>query len=69
VIVQLGEFLQKCAILFGCVIVCGLAGFVIPLFFDQDVGGALAAELLGVVGLVIGVVIGIVVIRRRFDWL
>lgn len=65
--VQVGEFLQTCAMLLGCAVTCGMVGFIVPLFFDRDVGGALAADLLATSGLIVGVVIGAVIIRRRFD--
>jgi hypothetical protein len=66
-IVQLGEFLQKCAIVSGCSVAFGLIGFYGPLLFDRDVNGAAAATILRVVGLIVGGIIGIVVVRRRFD--
>jgi hypothetical protein len=66
-IVQLGEFLQKCAIVFGCSIAVGTLGFYGPLLFDRDVNGAAAATILRVAGLIVGAVIGVVIVRRRFD--
>jgi hypothetical protein len=66
-IVQIGEFLQKCAIVSGCSLAVGMLGFYVPLLFDRDVGGALAASVLEIVGLVAGGFIRIVVVRRRFD--
>jgi hypothetical protein len=42
-IVQVGEFLQKCAIVSGCAVACGTVGFYVPLLFDRDVSGAFAA--------------------------
>jgi hypothetical protein len=67
-IVQLlGEFLQKCVIVAGCSVACGIVGFYVPLLFDRDVSGAFAAEVLAAVGVIVGVVIGMVVVRRRFD--
>jgi hypothetical protein len=66
-IVQLGEFLQKCATVSGCAFALGTVGFCGPLLFDRDVNGAAAATILRVAGLIVGAVIGIVVVRRRFD--
>jgi hypothetical protein len=66
-IVQLCEFLQKCAIVSGYSVAVGILGFYGPMLFDRDVGGALAASVLEIAGLVVGGVIGIVVVRRRFD--
>jgi hypothetical protein len=66
-IVQVGEFLQKCAIVSGCSVACGMVGFLGPMLFDRDVGGAFAAEVLAAVGVIVGVAIGIVIVRRRFD--
>ena len=59
--------MQKCAIVSGCSVAVGTLGFYGPLVFDRDVGGALAARVLEIAGLVIGGVIGMVVVRRRFD--
>jgi nitrate/nitrite transporter NarK len=66
-IVQPREFAQKTAILIGIVAACGIVGFCVPLLFDRDVGAALAAELLGIAGLIFGFFVGAFVIRRNFD--
>jgi hypothetical protein len=58
-IVQLGEFLQKCAIVSGCSVAVGMLGFYVPLLFDRDVGSALAASVLKIVGLIVGVLSGL----------
>ncbi len=47
--------------------VFGVIGLAVPIMFDRDVGGALAAALFGVIGLVAGGVVGAIIIRRRFD--
>jgi hypothetical protein len=66
-IVQVGEFLQKCAIVSGCAVACGTVGFYVPLLFDRDVSGAFAASVLRLVGIIVGGIIGMFVVRRRFD--
>jgi hypothetical protein len=66
-IVQPKEFAQKTALLIGIMAACGIIGFYAPLLFDRDVGGALAAELLGIAGLIFGFLVGVFVIRRNFD--
>jgi hypothetical protein len=66
-IVQVGEFLQKRAIVSGCAVACGIVGFYVPLLFDRDVSGAFAASVLRIVGIIVGGIIGMVVVRRRFD--
>jgi uncharacterized membrane protein YeaQ/YmgE (transglycosylase-associated protein family) len=46
-------------------IVAGIAtGYVIPQFFDRDVGGALASALLAIVGAFVGAIIAFMVSRR-----
>jgi hypothetical protein len=66
-IVQIKEFAQKAAILIGICAACGTTGFVVPLLFDRDVGGALAATIFGITGLIVGAIAGLIVIRRNFD--
>ena len=66
-IVQIKEFAQKAAILIGICAACGATGFVVPLLFDRDVGGALAATIFGIAGLIVGAIAGLIVIRRNFD--
>ena len=63
----MSEFLKKTAVLLGSALACGVTGFVLPLMFDRDVGGVLAAELLGIAGLIVGSLIGAIIIRRNFD--
>jgi hypothetical protein len=67
VILQIKQLMQKTAVLIGCCAVCGGAGFVVPLLFDRDVGGALAAEIFGVAGLIAGAIAGLIIIKRNFD--
>jgi hypothetical protein len=61
------ELLKKAVVLLGSALACGAIGFAVPLIFDRDVGGALAAELLGIAGLIVGSIVGAIIIRRRFD--
>jgi hypothetical protein len=51
---QAKELFQKALILAGTTIGGGIIGFFTPLFFDRDVGGAMAAGLLGIVGVMPG---------------
>jgi hypothetical protein len=51
---QAKELFQKALILAGTTIGGGIIGFFTPLFFDRDVGGAMAAGLLGIVGVIPG---------------
>ena len=53
-ILQIKEFAQKVVVVAGSSAACGGAGFVIPLLFDRDVGGAFAAQTFGVAGLIAG---------------
>jgi hypothetical protein len=62
-----GELLQKTLIFLSAVLACGVVGLVVPLMFDRDVAGALAAELLAIVGLIVGGILGVIIIRRDFD--
>jgi hypothetical protein len=66
-ILQIKEFAQKVVVLAGCCATCGGTGFVIPLLFDRDVGGAFAAQIFGVTGLIAGAIAGLIIIRRNFD--
>ncbi|CAN5450029.1 hypothetical protein BH10PSE11_BH10PSE11_17650 [soil metagenome] len=51
----------------GFAALCGVIGFVVPMLFDRDVGGALASALLGFGGVVFGLVLGYLTIRRNFN--
>ena len=64
---SVSEFLKKTAILLSTATIFGVIGFVVPLMFDRDVGGALASALLAIVGLVVGGIIGLIIIKRAFD--
>lgn len=66
-IVQIKEFAQKAAILIGACAACGATGFVVPLLFDRDVGGALASAIFGMAGLIVGAIAGLIAVRRNFD--
>ena len=44
---SVSEFLKKTAILLSTATIFGVIGFVVPLMFDRDVGGALASALPG----------------------
>jgi hypothetical protein len=66
-LVQAKELSQKALILGATIGGCGIVGFFSPLLFDRDVGGAMAAGILGIVGLVAGAAAGLLVIRRNFD--
>ncbi len=46
---------------------CGIVGFVVPLLFDRDVGGALASVIFGSIGVILGIFLGLFVARRVFD--
>jgi hypothetical protein len=53
-------------------VLCGAAlggalGFTVPMLFDRDVGGALAASVLGIVGLAVGAAIAVFLVRRYCD--
>jgi hypothetical protein len=63
----MGAILKKTAILLGAPLALGGVGLVVPMLFDRDVGGVLAAELLGIVGLVAGGVLGWIIVRRNFE--
>jgi VIT1/CCC1 family predicted Fe2+/Mn2+ transporter len=65
--VDVNEFSRKSGIIVGLALACGAVGFVVPLLFDRDVGGALAAATLGIVGLMLGVIVGLIISRRIFD--
>jgi hypothetical protein len=45
----------------------GAVGFVVPLMFDRDVGGALTSALLRTGGLIIGGLVGAIIVKRAFD--
>lgn len=60
------EFFQKAGIVIGFAALCGVIGFVLPMLFDRDVGGALASALLGVGGAAFGLFLGYLTIRRNF---
>jgi hypothetical protein len=66
-VVQALELLKKAAILIAAVAVCCAIGLCVPLLFDRDVGGALAAAIGGILGIAVGTVVGVILIRRRFD--
>ena len=66
-IVQLKEFAQKAVILIGVCAAGGAIGFILPLLFDRDVGGALASTIFGIAGMIAGAIAGLIVIRRNFD--
>jgi hypothetical protein len=55
--------IRRSAILIGAAALCGVIGFIVPQFFDRDVGGALASAILGMIGLAVGVAIGAVIVR------
>jgi hypothetical protein len=63
---RLSEFLMKLSLLFGLPVVLAVAGFLIPMLFDRDVGGAIASEVLTVVGGIVGFILAIVIIHREF---
>ena len=63
----MSELAKKIGVLFGSALACGAVGLVVPMMFDRDVGGVLAAELLGIAGLIAGGIVGAIIIRRRFD--
>ncbi len=50
------------AIWFGCIAI----GYFVPMHFDRDVGGALAAACLAIAGAVIGPFIALFIVRRVF---
>lgn len=60
------EFFQKAGIIIGFGALCGVIGFVVPMLFDRDVGGALASALLGIGGAIFGLILGWLTIRRSF---
>ena len=45
----------------------GLLGYVVPMLFDRDVGGVIAATIFGALGLALGAGVGVVIIGRNFD--
>jgi len=57
--------IRRSVILIGAAALCGVIGFIVPQFFDRDVGGALASAIFGMIGLAVGVVIGAVITRWR----
>jgi len=59
------EFFQKAGIVAGFAVLCGLIGFFVPMLFDRDVGGALAATVLGIAGTIFGAIAGVIVVRRN----
>jgi general stress protein CsbA len=48
------------AVWFGCIAV----GYFVPMQFDRDVGGALAAAILMVAGAIIGPFVALFIVRR-----
>jgi uncharacterized membrane protein YeaQ/YmgE (transglycosylase-associated protein family) len=48
-------------------VVGGAVGFGAPMLFDRDVGGALAASVLGIIGIPVGWVIATFLVRRHND--
>jgi len=44
----------------------GCAGFVVPLLFDHDFGGVIAAVLTATLGVIVGGIFGYIVARRNF---
>jgi hypothetical protein len=67
VILKAWEFVQKVGIVIAGAAAGGAIGFLVPLLFDRDVGGAMAAAIYGIVGLIVGTIIGLVAVRRKFD--
>jgi len=61
------EFFQHAGIIGGFALLCGLIGFFVPMLFDRDVGGALAATVLGGAGIIFGAGVGTIVVRRNSD--
>jgi hypothetical protein len=66
---MLGEahvvIIRRSATLIGAAALCGIIGFIVPQFFDRDVGGALASTIFGMIGLAIGVAIGAIIVRQN----
>jgi hypothetical protein len=63
----LWDNLKKVGVFLLITAACALAGLIVPLLFDRDVGGAMASGILGVLGLVAGAVVALFTIRRVFD--
>ena len=63
----LRDILLKLLSILGVTFGCGIVGFVVPLLFDRDVGGALASMIFGSVGVIIGIFLGLWVTKRVFD--
>jgi hypothetical protein len=56
---------RRSVILIGVAASCGVIGFIVPQFFDRDVGGALASAIFGMIGLAVGIAMGAAIVRSR----
>jgi hypothetical protein len=58
---------KKTVMLLSTGTIFGVAGFVVPLMSDREVGGALTSALLRIGGLIIGGLVGAIIVERAFD--
>jgi hypothetical protein len=58
--------MARAAIFIAVWLGCIAAGYLIPMQFDRDVGGALAAALLMIAGAIVGPFLATAIVRRVF---